>query len=103
MSEPTTSEPTTRVRELEDQIAALDEQVRSLRRDLWQSRDATIGATATAGSYRARNAELEMLIHQLRTEVARLDAALGSRRGSLAGRIARAVASPRSTARRLLR
>lgn len=74
-----------------------------MRQELWQARDAVIGATATAGSYRARNVELETLIHQLRSEVARLDRALTARGGAgITGKLRRAARNPRAALRRVL-
>jgi len=84
-------------------VTELEEEVRTLRKELWQSRDATIGATATAGSYKARNVELEMLVHQLRTELARMDASLQVAQGSLTGRMNAAWGLPRRVARKILR
>ena len=84
-------------------MTELEEEVRTLRKELWQSRDATIGATATAGSYKARNVELEMLVHQLRTELARMDASLQVAQGSLTGRMNAALGLPRRVARKILR
>ncbi|NLA36836.1 MAG: hypothetical protein GX868_14295 [Actinobacteria bacterium] len=46
--------------------------VAQLRLDLWAARDAAIAAVASAGAYRARNAELEAEIHRLRVELDRL-------------------------------
>lgn len=85
-------------------VARLEAELVELRQDLWRARDAVIGATATAGSFRARNTELEMLVHQLRTEVARLDRALRDRGGSdLTAKLKRAARDPAAVARRLLR
>jgi uncharacterized small protein (DUF1192 family) len=92
------------VDELRARVAELEEEVRRLRLDLWRSRDATIGATATAGSYRARNTELEMIVGQLRTEVTRLAAAAAARRSSTTtARLGRVVRNPSILVRRLLR
>ncbi len=98
-----TSTPSPSADELSARVAELEDEVRTLRKELWQSRDATIGATATAGSYKARNVELEMLIHQLRTELAKMDASLSEARGSLTGRVNRALSIPGRAARKLLR
>lgn len=87
-----------------ERVAQLEEELVELRQELWRARDAVIGATATAGSYRARNKELEMLVHQLRTEVARLDRALAARGGSgLPAKLKKAARDPAAVARRLLR
>jgi len=43
-----------------------------LRLQLWSARDAARGAIAEAGAIKARNAELEALIGQLRAELSRL-------------------------------
>ncbi|HKY15593.1 MAG TPA: hypothetical protein VJM33_11770 [Microthrixaceae bacterium] len=64
--------------------------VSALRREVWVARDAAIGATAELGTARARVAELEVLVDQLRTELARQDAEMSSR----AVRIALALARP---------
>jgi hypothetical protein len=89
---------------LQARVAELEEELRQLRLDLWQSRDATIGATATAGSYRARNVELEMIVGQQHAEIVRLKAAVGARRESTFGRRARrALRNPSAVVRRLLR
>jgi len=86
------------------QVAALEARIVELRQELWQARDAVIGATATAGSYRARNVELEMLVHQLRAEIARLDRALGARSaGAFASKVRRAATDPAAVLRRLMR
>jgi hypothetical protein len=89
--------------DLAARVAELEDEVRTLRKELWQARDATIGATATAGSYKARNVELEMLIHQLRTELAKMDAKLTVATGSLTGRVNAALTVPGRVARKLLR
>ncbi len=60
-----------------------------LRQELWQARDAVIGATATAGSFQARNTELEMLVQQLRKELVARDAELAALRGSRSLKVAR--------------
>jgi len=89
---------------LRARVAELEAELRELRMDLWQSRDATIGATATAGSYRARNVELEMIIGQQRSAIVRLEAAVGQRRDATFGRRARrALTHPGAAIRRLLR
>lgn len=89
--------------DLAARVAELEDEIRTLKKELWQSRDATIGATATAGSYKARNVELEMLIHQLRTELAKMDAKLSVATGSLSGRMNAALGLPRRVAKKLLR
>ncbi len=87
-----------------ERVTELEAQVLELRQQLWEARDAAMGATATAGSYRARNTELEMLVQQLRNEIARLDRALTGRRAStLPSKVKRAVRDPGAVARRLLR
>jgi hypothetical protein len=83
-------------------IAELEDEVRSLRKDLWRARDATIGATASAGSYKARNVELEMLIHQLRVELGKTQSALLVSQGSLSGKVNALANMPRRAARKLL-
>jgi hypothetical protein len=89
---------------LRARVAELEAELRELRMDLWQSRDATIGATATAGSYRARNVELEMIVGQQRSAIVRLEAAVGQRRESSFGRRARrALRNPRAVVKRILR
>ena len=93
-----------RVEALRARVAELEAELRQMRLELWQSRDATIGATATAGSYRARNVELEMIIGQQRSAIVRLEAAVGQRREATFGRrLKRALKNPRAVVRRVLR
>ena len=80
-----------------DRIQQLEDQLVEVRQQLWQARDAVIGATATAGSLRARNTELEMLIHQLRAALAQRDAEIAQSR-SLSRRIVAGLRSPRRAA-----
>jgi hypothetical protein len=56
-----------------------DEELATLRQELWVARDAAIGATAELGTARARVRELEVRTQQLEAEVARRRAEMDSR------------------------
>lgn len=75
------------------------EELVALRLELWEARDAAIGAIAEAGTLRARNRELEALIHQLRVEVDRL----AHVEHSLTYRVGDKLVSPLRVVRRLSR
>lgn len=75
------------------------DELTALRLELWAARDAAFGAVAEAGTLRARNTELEALIHQLRIEVDRLAYV----EKSVAFRVGNAVIGPVRAARRLAR
>lgn len=73
-------------------IEELEAEVAKLRLDLWASRDAAIGALAEVGTFRARFAEVESLVHQLRTELALAGGTSGRRTpGYYVDRVARGV------------
>lgn len=74
-------------------------EIAELKLELWNARDAAIGAIAEAGSLRARNAELEASIHQLHTELNRL----GAVEQSITFRVGAAILKPLKSARRLSR
>lgn len=80
-------------------VAQLAAEIAELKLDLWSARDAALGAVAAAGSLRARNAELEAMVHQLRSEVARL----AHVERSLTFRVGDGVLRPLKAARRLAR
>jgi len=71
----------------------------ALKVELWVARDAAIGAIAEAGTLRARNAELEALIHQLRVELDRLARV----ETTLTYRVGKALLAPAKRARQLAR
>lgn len=78
--------------ERDRRIDELEAEVAKLRVDLWASRDAAIGALAEAGTSRARFAEVEALVHQLRTELALAGGTSGRRTpGFYVDRVARGV------------
>ncbi|MEI2653986.1 MAG: hypothetical protein V9G12_17895 [Microthrixaceae bacterium] len=85
--------------DLTETLTDLTTQIAELKLDLWAARDAAVGAVAAAGSLRARNAELEAMIHQLRVEVARL----AHVEQSLTFRVGDGVLKPLKAARRLAR
>ena len=78
-------------------VAALTAEIAELKLELWGARDAAMGAVAQAGTLRARNAELEALVHQLRVEVDRL----AHVEHSVTYRIGNTVVRPLRAARRL--
>jgi len=80
-------------------LAALTAEIADLKLELWSARDAAMGAVAQAGTLRARNAELEALIHQLRVEVDRL----AHVEHSVTYRIGDRLVRPLRAARRLAR
>ena len=53
--------------DLTETLTDLTTQIAELKLELWSARDAAVGAVAQAGALRARNAELEAVIHQLRS------------------------------------
>lgn|GEM_PF-5103727 len=75
------------------------DEVVELRLALWSARDAAIGAVAQAGTLRARNAELEALVHQLRVEIDRL----AHVERSVTYRVGNTFVRPLRAARRLVR
>jgi len=78
--------------ERDARIDELEAEVAKLRLDLWASRDAAIGALAEVGTSRARFAEVESLVHQLRTELALAGGTSGRRTpGYYVDRVARGV------------
>lgn len=77
----------------------LTTEIAELKLELWSARDAAVGAIAQAGTLRARNAELEALIHQMRVEIDRL----AHVEHSLTNRVGTAVLRPLKAARRLAR
>ena len=86
-----------------DRVHDLELELVGVRQQLWEARDAVIGATATAGSVRARNVELEMLVHQLRTALAQRDVELAAARRSITGRVSTAKRGARRFAGRIKR
>jgi hypothetical protein len=77
---------------------ALEQQIVDLKQEIWVARDAAIGATAELGTARAHIVELESLVHQLRSELARHDAVMRSR----SYRLAISMSAPVRRVRRLL-
>lgn len=80
-------------------IEELSEEIANLKLELWSARDAAVGAVAQAGALRARNTELEALIHQLRVEVDRL----AHVEQSITFRLGNTMVKPLKAARRLAR
>lgn len=74
-------------------------EIDALKVELWHARDAAVNAITETGRLRARNRELEALIHQLRTELDRL----AHVEHSVTFRVGNAVVGPLRSARRLLR
>ena len=74
-------------------------EIDALKVELWHARAAAVNAITETGRLRARNRELEALIHQLRTELDRL----AHVEHSVTFRVGNAVVGPLRSARRLLR
>ncbi len=85
--------------DLTETLTDLTTQIAELKLELWSARDAAVGAVAQAGALRARNAELEALIHQLRVEIDRL----AHVEQSITFRLGNTVVKPLKAARRLAR
>lgn len=83
----------------DDAASTEDDELTALRIQMWAARDAAFGAVAEAGTLRAKNKELEALIHQLRLEVDRL--AYVER--SITYRVGNAIVGPVRAARRFAR
>jgi hypothetical protein len=82
-----------------DGAATHEDELARLRLELWTARDAAQGAIAEAGALRAKTAELEALIHQLRSELSLLST-LEDSKTYKAGRL---VTAPLRIARKAVR